>query len=376
MPKTNTISLKTHIRFWLAAFAAFLLFVWLFKGVLLPFVLGVAIAYLLDPLVERLARWKITRDMAALIILGLFIVIVVGLFGAMIPLAYREITQLADSAPALLDRLWTAMAPYTLWVQEKLGNGNFAGYQQTIEQNIGKILQGSLGVLQGGGSILASGGQAIAGFLSLVIFTPIVAFFMLKEWDNMTKWVDNLIPRGSYDTIKGLLGEINGKLSGFIRGQLTVAFALAVIYALALTVAGLDFGFLIGISAGILSIIPLVGSTVGLFVAVTVAWFQSYEWTYVALIAAIFLIGQFVEGNILTPKLLGKSVGLHPLWILFALLAGGTLFGIVGMLLAVPVAAVIGVLLAFAIKQYKASPFYEEKKAAPKPKKKTDAKAK
>lgn len=194
----------------------------------------------------------------------------------------------------------------------------------------------------------------------------------------MTKWTDDLIPRGSYDTVKGLLHQINVKLSGFVRGQISVAFALAIIYALALTVAGLKFGFLIGIMAGVLSVIPLIGSTVGLVVSVLVAWFQSGEWSYVGIIAAIFLVGQFVEGNFLTPKLLGSSVGLHPLWILFALLAGGSLFGIVGMFLAVPVAAVVGVLLGFAIKQYRESPYYTdgEKKAPKKAKAKVKTKSK
>ncbi len=359
------MSLRAHIYFWGGAFAAFLGFVWLFKGILLPFVLGIAIAYLLDPLVERLARWKISRTLSAVLILGVFFLFVVSLLALMLPLAYREAAQLAEAAPDYLEKIWQLMAPYTLWLQDYLGNGNFASYQKTLQDNVGKILQIGVGALSGGGNVLASGGHAVAGFFSLVVFTPMVAFFMMREWQAITTWVDHLLPRKHHDTIKDLLGQINQKLSGFVRGQITVAIALAVIYALALSLAQLKFGFLIGFMAGILSIIPLVGSTVGLVVAVLVSWFQNYEWSYTALIAAIFLVGQFVEGNILTPKLLGESVGLHPLWILFSLLAGGALFGIVGMLLAVPVAAVAGVLIAFVLKQYKASPFYEEKKKAP-----------
>src|SRR5690606_21553831 len=151
-------------------------------------------------------------------------------------------------------------------------------------------------------------------------------------------------------TIRNLLRQIDTKISGFIRGQITVAFILGIVYAVSLSIAGLNYGFLIGLGAGLFSVIPFVGSTLGLIVAVGVAWFQTAgDWTYTAIIAAIFLAGQFIEGNFLTPKLVGDSVGLHPLWVLFALLAGGSLFGIVGMLLAVPVAAVIGVLVCCAI---------------------------
>lgn len=157
----------------------------------------------------------------------------------------------------------------------------------------------------------------------------------------------------------GLLKQINEKLAGFIRGQISVALFLAFAYAIALTLAGLKYGLLIGIMSGLLSVIPMVGSAVGLIVSVGVAWFQTGEWSYVAIIAAIFLSGQLIEGNFLTPKLVGDSVGLHPLWVFFALLAGGSLLGILGMFLAVPVAAVIGVLLSYALHKYKQSAYYQ-----------------
>jgi predicted PurR-regulated permease PerM len=156
-----------------------------------------------------------------------------------------------------------------------------------------------------------------------------------------------------------MMRRIDQKLSGFVRGQITVALMLGTLYALALMIAGLNYGFLIGIISGVLSIIPLVGSTVGLLMAVLVAWFQTGgEWVFVGGIAAIFLVGQMIEGNILTPKLVGDSVGLHPLWVMFALMAGAALFGILGMLLAVPVAAIVGVLAGAGIAQYKSSALY------------------
>jgi len=181
------------------------------------------------------------------------------------------------------------------------------------------------------------------------------------EWVHMARWAEGLMPRDHKKSIKKLLTQIDQKLSGFVRGQISVAVMLGVVYAIALSIIGLKYGFLIGITSGLLSIIPMVGSTVGLIISVAVAWFQAGELTFVALVGGIFIAGQIIEGNILTPKLVGESVGLHPLWVFFALLAGGSLFGVLGMLLAVPVAAVAGVLIGFGIERYKKSPYFRGK---------------
>jgi predicted PurR-regulated permease PerM len=371
MSSAITVSAKNHLLFWVCTFFVFLGFVWVVGDVLLPFVLGFAIAYLLDPFVTFLGNHKVPRSLASLGILGLFVIFVMVVLALITPPLYREIVELAEAMPTYVDKLMEMMSPYITWLQDKFSNGDFEKFQQTLQTNLGRALRIGSDVV----SSLASGGQAFAGFLSVSILTPIVAFFMMNEWPSIKAWVDDLLPRDSRATIKKLLSEIDMKLAGFVRGQITISFALAIIYALALTFAGLQFGFMIGLMAGILSIIPLVGSTIGLFVSVLVAWFQSHELLYVGIIAVIFFVGQFVEGNFLTPRLLGKSVGLHPLWILFALLAGGSLFGIVGMLLSVPVAASVGVLLSFALSEYKKSPFYKSssppKKAARKSAKKT-----
>lgn len=375
MPHTvSALSARNHFIFWSSTFFLFLAFVWVFSDMLLPFVLGLAIAYLLNPMMEYLGGHKVPRWIAALLILGLFFAFVLSLLAVAMPPLYREASELANALPGYIEQLSEMLSPYIGWLQEELNNGDLTAYREALQNNIGKAFQVSADILGG----LANGGQAFAGFISVTVLTPIVAFFMMKEWANMTKWIDNLLPRGSYKTLKDLQKQMDEKLAGFVRGQITVAFALAVIYAVALSIAGLKFGLLIGIMAGVLSIIPLVGSTIGLLVSVIVAWLQAGEWSYVAIIASIFLVGQFIEGNFLTPRLLGKSVGLHPLWILFALLAGGSLFGIVGMLLAVPVAAIIGVLLGFAITQYKASPYYKDgkKRGVKKAKKKTTKRGK
>lgn len=349
------VSTKTYFIFWCGAIALFLGFVWLFNDILTPFVLGIVIAYLLNPLIKRFSKKGIKRTTGAALVTVLFYSLLIALIAIIAPIVAKESADLIDKFPEYLDKFFILIEPYTIWFQENIGAQYITDVKQFLKENAGKILSVS-GGLAGG---IAAGGQAVIGLATILILTPLVSFFMMREWPAITDWVEDLIPRQHETMIQDIIEQIDVKLSGFIRGQLTVAFLLGIIYAIALSIAGLNYGFLIGITAGVLSIIPLVGSTVGLLISVTVAWFQAGEISYVAIIAAIFIVGQIVEGNILSPKLLGDSVGLHPLWILFALMAGGALFGILGMLLAVPVAAVVGVIGGFAIQQYKRTPLYQ-----------------
>lgn len=365
-----TSSTKIQMMFWGITTALFIAFIWIFKGVLTPFVLGIVIAYLLNPLVKGFSTKGIKRTTSTVIILSMFFVSVTAIIVLVAPIIAKESAEFIEAAPDLMDKFFVMIQPYTAWFQANIGEEYMTDAKAFLKNNVSKILSVSGGIAGG----IAAGGQAVIGMMTTLVITPLVAFFMMKEWPAITDWVEDLIPRDKEKMIKDLINQIDKKLSGFIRGQLTVAFFLGLIYAVALTIAGLNYGFLIGIMAGVLSIIPLVGSTIGLLVSVAVAWFQAGEVNYVLIIAAIFFVGQIVEGNILSPKLLGDSVGLHPLWILFALMAGGSLFGILGMLLAVPVAAIVGVLVGFAVLQYKASPLY--KKKVKKPSKKTKAKAK
>lgn len=358
---------QAHIMFWSGATLLFLGFVWIFKGVLTPFVLGIAIAYLLEPIVERLVKMKLPRVAAVLFILLSFFIFVAAVLAFAAPPLAREAAALAESVPGYVDQFIEFMTPYLTSAQEQFGGDYVENLKTFLQSNAGKIIQVTSGLASG----LANGGQAVVGFLTTLVLTPLVAFFMMQEWSRIVRWIHDLIPREKEMIIKNLLSQMNAKVSGFVRGQITVAFFLGVIYAVALSIAGLNYGFLIGITVGFLSIIPMVGSIFGLMVGLVVAWFQAGDLSYVGLIAAIFVIGQIIEGNILSPKIIGDSVGLHPLWIIFALMAGGSLFGILGMLLAVPVAAVIGVLVSFAILQYKASPLYKKSPPKAKPIKKS-----
>lgn len=347
------LSFRSSIIFWGLAFLGFLALVWLFKGILLPFVLGIVVAYLLNPAVNGLGRWKCDRRAATIIILGGFLVVILGAAALAIPLLIRELSDLIDNLPALSQRAMDLIEPY----QDKI----MGMFGQTREEQVAKVAENkdvALNTLKTVLSGLMAGGAVLTSFISVIVIMPIVAFFMMIEWPSLVRWVKDLLPRQHEATILGLLKKMDRKIAGFIRGQMIVAALLGTIYAVALSLAGLKYGFLIGILAGAASIIPLVGSTLGLLAAIVMGWLQSGELSYVALVGGIFVAGQLIEGNIITPRIVGDSVGLHPLWIFFALMAGGALFGIVGMLIAVPVAAVISVLAGFLIEQYKKSPYY------------------
>lgn len=347
---------RLHIVFWFIAIAVFGLLLVLFRNMLSPFIVGMIIAYLLDPVVAALVKRNLSRTIATVLILSLFLLFTVILLALVGPPLFREAVQLIESTPEYLEQLSEYIRPYLEMAGQEVGERNLQeDIQQLLTDNAGNALSLSSSLFGG----LLSGGRALANLVSFVLITPLVSFFMMKEWPAITKWIDGLVPRHSYDQIKKLITAIDRKIAGFIRGQLLVAASLGIIYAVALTIAGLEFGYLIGLMAGLLSIIPLFGSIVGLLVSVLVAWFQAGDIMFVMTIAAIFLVGQVVEGNVITPKLLGGSVGMHPLWILFSIMAGAALFGIVGMLLAVPIAATAGVLVNFGIEKYRNSAYFD-----------------
>lgn len=364
----NRLGLMAQATFWFTIFLIICGVLWLFKDVLAPFFIGFIIAYLLNPLIRKLQTDKFSRKAATLVILSTFFITVIVLVAAIAPIATRELTEFAKDFPGYLNDLWAQIQPTVNRVQAFLGLNYTGSFADTVQPFLGQASETGKGLIQR----VFSGGIAFIDFTVTFFVTPIVAYFLMKDWPKITKWVDDLMPKNHENDLSQIFKSIDQKLAGFIRGQLTVCFVLGVAYAVALTIAGLKYGFLIGLLSGLLSIIPFVGSVVGLTAAVIVAWFQAGEMSYVAIIAAIFLIGQFLEGNFLSPKLVGDSVGMHPLWVLFSVMAGGTVFGIAGMILAVPVAAIAGVLISFFIGIYRKSAFYKEDPAkAKKTKKKT-----
>jgi len=333
-----------------------LLFLWLFQSVVLPFILGAVVAYMLDPMVEWLDRFhRIPRRWAVLTILLLFLTVLGGILGTLLPLAYHETVQFLDNVPQIIERLHQIAEPYLTRLRGLVGLHS----QEELTALLGENWQKAFDISGSAASTLKNAGQSLVSLATLPIFVVIIAYFMLKEWPDISKWITDMIPRPYLDDFKKLKSEINTKLSGFIRGQILVMVILSIGYSIALSIAGLNYGILIGIMSGLLSIIPLVGSTIGLLASVLIAYMQEGNLTYPAIIAAIFLAGQLIEGNVITPYVVGESVGLHPLWIFFALLAGGAMLGIVGMLISVPVAAIISVLSHYFIKKYKDSSFYK-----------------
>jgi predicted PurR-regulated permease PerM len=331
--------------------------IWALGEVLLPFIVGGAIAYFLDPIADRLERMGLSRVTATAVISLVALLLVVLLVLAVIPTLVNQLTALVNAAPDIAKRLQG-------FLLERFPD--LADSTSTIRQTLAEI--GT--AIQARGAELAQGVLSSAlGVISIVLFivvVPVVAFYLLLDWDDMVARIDSMLPLDHAPTIRRLAREINAVLAGFVRGQVSVCVALGTFYAVALMAAGLQFGLIVGAIAGAITFIPYVGSLVGGALAIGLALFQFWgDWVQIGIIAAIFAAGQFVEGNILTPRLVGKSVGLHPVWLLFALSAFGTVFGFVGLLIAVPVAASIGVLTRFAMEQYRSSLLYQGRSGVP-----------
>jgi predicted PurR-regulated permease PerM len=344
---------ERHFLFWTAAFLVFVGLLWLLHHVLLPFVAGAAIAYMLDPLASRLTEHGMNRLVAALIILAGFVIVFVGVIVLVAPVLVDQLAAFIDKVPSYLEHLQSLITRNS-WLNSIIG-GTAAGN----EKSASALMNKSIGYLTSVLPTLWTKGAALLSVFSLLVITPVVAFYLLLDWDRVLASFDDLVPLRQRETVRSLMREINNALSGYLRGQLTVCVILGVYYAIGLTVAGLNFGILIGVVSGFLTFIPYVGSLTALVVSLCVALAQFYpDWTHILIIVGIVLVGQFLEGNVLSPKLVGESVGLHPVWLIFALLACGYLFGFVGLLLAVPLAAAAGVLTRFALRRYRASPLY------------------
>jgi predicted PurR-regulated permease PerM len=344
-----------QMLFWVLAVVAAALAIWLLHEILLPFVAGMAIAYLLDPLANRLEKLGIHRVLAALLIVIVFATALVLLGILIVPILANQLSALIAKLPEYVAKVQALVTdPNRPWLSKLVGEGFLDAQQST-----GELVKQGLAWLVAFLSSLWAGGRALISILSLVVVTPVVAFYFLSDWPHMVAALDNWVPRPHQETVRGIGREINAAIAGFVRGQSAVCLILGAYYALALTLAGLNFGLLIGLIAGLITFVPYVGSLTGLVVGLSVAVAQFWpEYTSILVVLGIFLFGQFVEGNVLSPKLVGESVGLHPLWLIFALFAFAYLFGFVGLLLAVPLAAATGVLVRFAMRQYLASPLY------------------
>jgi predicted PurR-regulated permease PerM len=354
------MTLQRQFTFWSIALAVFILLLWLLSPIMLPFVAGLVLAYFLDPMADFLEARGVPRTVAALIIVLASILLIVILALLLLPLLIEQsgklIAELPNLAQALTNR-FNEWAP--TWMKRAVLQQR-QDAEAIVAQFGGRLANWTSTLM----SSVWTGGLALINLLSLLIVTPFVAFYMLADWDRMVAKVDSWLPREHAGTIRAIAKDIDATLAGFIRGQGTVCLLLGAFYATALTLAGLSFGLAIGIIAGALTFIPYVGALIGGVLAIGVALVQFWpDFTSIAIVAGIFVVGQFVEGNFLTPKLVGGSIGLHPVWVIFAMLAFGYLFGFVGLLIAVPVSAAVGVLARFVLSRYLDSKMYRGPKA-------------
>jgi len=341
-----------QLTFWLVTFLVLAAVLWLLHDVLLPFVAGIALAYVLAPLADRVERLGMNRTVAALLIVGVLVVALIALMLLLVPLLLQQGSALISHIPGYVKRAKELIVDQNLPWLNWLGA---AESDKTASDLVGQVATWLLSFSYS----LWSGGKALVSLASVLIVMPVVTFYLVRDWHAMIDKVDGWIPVHQRETVRQLAREIDAAIGGFLRGQLGVCLVLGCYYAIALMLVGLDFALLIGLIAGLITFVPYIGSMTGLMIAVSVAIAQFWpDWKWITLVVAIFLVGQFIEGNIVSPKLVGARVGLHPVWLIFAMFAFGYLFGFVGLLIAVPLGAAIAVLLRFGLRQYFASPLY------------------
>lgn len=352
------MSKKSVIIFWILALVAFFLFISLVSNILLPFVVALIAAYFLDPAADKLEEIGLSRTIATLVITLIFFWSLVLVGFLTIPLLYEEIVKFVQKVPEYVGIFNEKVLPEFSKLMQKIDPESIDNAKKAasdlsshVFSFVGKVM----------GSAWNSG-LALVNLFSLFFITPVVTFYMLRDWDKMMEKLENYLPPLYKPTILDQLSKIDTTLSAYIRGQTNVCIILGVFYSVALSFKGLDFALFIGMGTGLLSFIPYVGVIFGFIAGLLVAFFQyGGDWTNMAVVALIFISGQIIEGNFITPKLVGDKVGLHPVWIIFGMLCGASLFGFVGILIAIPVTAIIGVLARFFLEKYLDSKIYNLK---------------
>jgi predicted PurR-regulated permease PerM len=343
------------IIFWVATVAAVIAVVVLLSGVLLPFVAGAVLAYLLNPIAGRIERLGINRLLATIAIIAVVILTIGVLIVLAIPTIVSELSYFIESLPLYIRRLQTlATDPSRPWLSKIVGEG--LGEAERSFNELTSLAADWLGAFL---RSIWSGGRALISIVSLALVAPIVACYLTYDWDRMIAAIDHWVPPVHRETVRMLASEIDDTIRGFVRGQSLLCAVLAAFYASALSLIGLKHGALIGVASGLLSFIPYLGVLSGLVISICVAIAQFWpEGTSILLVLGIFFVGQSLADYVLAPYLVGRNVHLKPVWMLFALFAFGYLFGFVGLVIAGPLAAAIGVLMRFALRQYYASPLY------------------
>lgn len=338
------LPVQEQTKYWGIITAVLLVMLWFLGDVILPFVLGGAIAYFLDPVADRLETMGLSRVLATVVITVFALILFVLVALLIVPTLVEQTISLVNSAPKILSKLQNFLTDRFPALMDADSN-----LRQTLD-GLGQAIQSKGGELV---NTVLSSAMSLLNIVLLMVIVPVVAFYMLLDWDNMVAKIDSFLPLDHAPVVRQIAAEVDRTLSSFIRGQGTVCLTMGVFYAIGLMLVGLQFGLLVGAFAGVITFIPYIGALIGGALAIGLGLFQFWgDWVSLGLVAGVFAVGQALEGNVITPKLVGNSVGLHPVWLMFALSVFGTLFGFVGMLVAVPVAAIIGVLIRFGIGQY------------------------
>lgn len=349
-----SISQETSRRWQLLAITVVIaLFIWLLAPVLMPFAIAAMLAYLGDPLANRLERLGMGRTLAVSIVFVVLILVIVATLLLLVPLIARQIENLVENFPHYVEWARNVAMP---WLQTRLHLDPNAFDTDRLMAQIKEHI-GSIGSVLG---TLSRSGFGVVMWLTNLVLIPVVWFYLLRDWDRLVIWIDRMLPRSIEPTVAHLAREADAVLGAFVRGQLLVMLALAIYYGVALTLVGISVGPLIGMVAGLLSFVPYLGFITGFAAAIIASLVQHGDWTHLLLVIGVFVVGQLLEGYVLVPRLVGEKIGLHPVAVIFAVLAGGYLFGFLGVLLALPAASVILVLLRYLAQRYKQSDLYTE----------------
>jgi predicted PurR-regulated permease PerM len=345
---------QNQIKIWVGVLLASILLLWVFRGIILPFVVGLTLAYILNPLVGMVQKLGVNRAWATAIVLGAVLLALTGVLFLIVPLLTQQIVGLAYRLPGYVIDLQALANNWVPALNEWLGPDR----TQQLEKSITDF-SNALNIATFVTSSLAQSGLTLLSTLALAVVTAVVAFYLLLDWESMVRGLDNLLPRDYQTEIRGVLHEIDRSMAAVVRGQGSVVLVLCFYYATALSVTGLSFGLAIGLMAGLLSFVPFVGFLTGFVLSMIIALVQFWpNWWMVLAVFMVFMVGQFLEGNILYPKLVGSSIGINPVWLMFSLFAFALLFGYVGLLLAVPLSAITAVLTRYMIRKYKQSTLY------------------
>ncbi len=347
---------ERQVLFWVTAAGLLILTIAVLKDILLPFVAGIAIAYFLSPLADRLVAMGLNRIVASLLIVVTMAVIVIAAVVLIVPIIAAQAQALATALPGEIARLRDVV---DAWARERLGPG-YGGLDNQIGRASDALAENWTSLAGWAATSIWSRSLAIVNFLALVLVTPLVVFYLLVDWHPMLRKVDGWLPRGHAASIRTLASDMNDAVAAFVRGQGTVCIILGCFYAVALSAIGLNYGLLIGIATGIMAFVPFVGWALGFLTSTTLAVMQFWpDMLPILLVVGVFLGGQALDAGFLSPTIVGSKIGLHPVWLIFALFVFSYLFGLVGTLIAVPLAAALGVLIRFALDVYLKSPVYQ-----------------